>query len=54
MSKCPLLLWALAATVRVPRVQQYQQFADVRVPIATVGASNSRACAMCSTAATVR
>jgi hypothetical protein len=53
MFECPSLLWPLAATVHVPHVQQLQRSADVRVPVATVGASNNRACATCPIVATV-
>jgi hypothetical protein len=53
MSECPSLLWVLAATMRVPCVQQLQQSTDVRVLIAVVGTSNNRVCAMCPTVETV-
>jgi hypothetical protein len=38
----------------VPRVQQWQRTADVRVPVATVSGSSNRVCATCPTVVTVR
>jgi hypothetical protein len=54
MSECPSLQWVLSATARVPRVQQLQPSADVRVPIAAVGASSNHACATCPTVVMIR
>jgi hypothetical protein len=46
------MLWALAATVLVPHVQQVQRSTDVKVPVAAVGASSNCACATCPTTVT--
>jgi hypothetical protein len=53
MSERMSLMCALAATVLVPHVQQYQRSADVRGLITVVGARSNRACATCPTVATV-
>jgi hypothetical protein len=47
-------MWALAATACVPRAPQQQWSADVRVPVAAVGASSNRACATYPIVATIR
>jgi hypothetical protein len=44
----------LATAVHVPCVQQQQRSADVRLPVAVVGTSGNRTCAICPTVAMVR